>query len=153
MNKEYREGLQETFEINFSSETIAGMSAALLLRNNIYEILLAVGRRISDEQDTLGRQFENFPLFMMAKSVVWTDEFNIDYLFMLYLLFNDEVGFYSIYSGFFEWDAISDERKIFILNRLQNKFDLKTGLLQREFVEQYTEYGILLKHQLPCFGV
>ncbi len=57
---------------------------------------------------------------MMAKTVVWTSEFNIDFIIILYLVFNDEVGFYSIYEAFFNWDAINDECKIKILGELQN---------------------------------
>lgn len=146
LNQNYREGLQKTFAIEFSSETIVKMSASWLLRVNIQEILRAIGRRIQSGSDSLERRFENFPSFLMAKTVVWTSEFNIDFMFMLYLIFNDEVGFYSIYEAFFNWNAVSDECKINILEEFQNQFDMKTGLLKNDFVEQYKQYGNLLKH-------
>lgn len=67
-------------------------------------------------------------------------------MFMLYLVFYDQVGFYSIYKGFFEWDTLSPDCQIFVLEQLQNKFDIETGKLQTNFVEKYEEYGALLKH-------
>lgn len=146
LNQQYREELKRTFTIEFSSETIAKMSASLLLRMNIQGILLAVGRRIANGQVSLGNRFENFPSFVMAKSVVWTQEFDIDFLFMLYLIYNNEIGFYSVYKGFLDWDNLSNECKITVLGELQNKFDMGTGLLKTEFVEQYTQYGNLLKY-------
>lgn len=146
LNQNYRNSLQDTFTIEFSSETIVKMSASWLLRINVQEILRAIGRRIQRGSDFLERRFENFPSFMMAKSVVWTSEFNIDFMLILYLVFNDEVGFYSIYEAFFNWDAINDECKIKILGELQNQFDMKTGLLKDSFVKQYKQYENLLKH-------
>lgn len=146
LNQNYRNSLRDTFEIEFSSETITKMSASWLLRINVREILLAIGRRIQGGSNSLERNFENFPAFMMAKTVVWTSEFNIDFMFILYLVFNDEVGFYSIYESFFNWDSINDECKIKILAELQNQFDMKTGLLKGDFVEQYKHFENLLKH-------
>lgn len=154
LNEKYREGLKKTFETEFESETISKMSAALLMKINIRGILLAMGRRVVKEyhrkiekkNDLLEGKFENFPAFSMAKCTVWTLEFNVDYLFMLYLVFYDQVGFYSIYKGFFEWDTLSPDCQIFVLEQLQNKFDIETGKLQTNFVEKYEEYGALLKH-------
>lgn len=146
LNERYREELKETFALEFSSETIVKMSASWLLRMNIQGILLAIGRRIINDQTSLERRFENFPTYPMAKSVVWTREYNIDFLFMLYLIFNDEVGFYSIYMGFLDWNHTNTDCKNLILDELQNKFDLETGLLKEEFVLQCKQYATLLKH-------
>lgn len=146
LNQNYRDSLRDTFTIEFSSETIVKMSASWLLRINVQEILRAIGRRIQSGSDSLERRFENFPSFMMAKTVVWTSEFNVDFMLILYLIFNDEVGFYSIYEAFFDWDAINDECKINILGELQNQFDMKTGLLKDSFVKQYKQYENILKH-------
>lgn len=146
LNQNYRESLQETFVKEFSSETIAKMSASWLLRIHIQEILHAIGRRVQNESDSLERRFENFPSFITAKSVVWTSEFNIDFMLILYLIFNDEVGFYSIYEAFFDWNTINDEHKIIILGEFQNQFDIETGLLKNNFVERYKQFENLLKH-------
>lgn len=153
LNEKYREGLKKTFEIEFTSESISKMSAALLIKINIRGILLAMGRKVVKEyhrdikntRNSLGDIFENYPAFNMAKSTVWTLEFNIDYWFMLYLIFNDQVGFYS-FKAFFEWDTLSSDCQIFILEQLQNKFDIGTGKLQTSFVKEYEEYGALLRH-------
>lgn len=146
LNQNYRDSLRDTIAIEFSSETIVKMSASWLLRINVQGILRAIGRRIQSGSDSLERRFENFPSFMMAKTVVWTSEFNVDFMLILYLIFNDEVGFYSIYEAFFDWDAINDECKINILGELQNQFDMKTGLLKDSFVKQYKQYENILKH-------
>lgn len=146
LNQNYRDSLRDTFAIEFSTETIVKMSASWLLRINVQEILRAIGRRIQSGSDSLERRFENFPSFMMAKSVVWTLEFNVDFMLILYLVFNDEVGFYGIYEAFFNWGAINDECKISILEELQNQFDMETGLLKDDFVKQYKQYENLLEH-------
>lgn len=147
LNEKYRQGLLKTFNLEFSSASIAKMSTSLLIRIDIKEILFALGRRIIHGQDSLERRFENFPEYSMAKTVVWTQEFNITYMFMLYLIFYDEVGFYSIYSVFLQWDEINDnEKKIQILEHIQNKFDMTTGLLKKAFVDQCQEYEKVLNH-------
>lgn len=146
LNENYREGLKNTFVMEFSSETIVKMSASWLLRINIQEILRAIGRRIQSNSDLQERRFENFPSFMMAKNTVWTSEFNIDFMFMLYIIFNDEVGFYSIYEAFFDWQVMSDEDKINILGEFQKQFDIEIGLLKDGFVTQCKQYENLLRH-------
>ena len=146
LNENYREGLKNTFVMEFSSETIVKMSAPWLLRINIQEILRAIGRRIQSNSDLQERRFENFPLFMMAKTTVWTSEFNVDFMFILYIIFNDEVGFYSIYEAFFDWKVLSDDDKINILGEFQEQFDMETGLLKESFVTRCKKYENLLRH-------
>lgn len=148
LNQNYRNGLRDTFAMEFSSEIIVKMSAPLLLRINIQGILRAIGRRIQNGTDSLRKNFENYPSFMMAKTVIWTPEFDIDFMLILYLIFNDEVGVYSIYKTFFNWDNMNDECKITILEEFQNQFDVKTGLLEDGFIKQYKEYENLLKHSI-----
>lgn len=146
LNENYRENLKNTFVMEFSSQTITKMSAPWLMRINIYGILRAIGRRIQRNSELQNRRFENFPPFMMAKTSVWTSEFNIQFMFMLYIIFNDEVGFYSIYETFFDWKIISDEDKINILGEFQKQFDMETGLLNNKFVIQCKQYEDLLRH-------
>ena len=146
LTEDYREGLKDTFVMEFSSESIVKMSAPLLLRINIQEILCAIGRRVQRNPDSQERRFENFPQYMMAKTVVWTSEFDIDFMLMLFIIFNDEVRFYSIYECFFDWKSISDEYKINILREFQEQFDTKTGLLKDSFVTRCKEYENLLRH-------
>lgn len=116
------------------------------MRINIQEILRAIGRRIQSNSDLQERRFENFPLFMMAKTTVWTSEFNVDFMFILYIIFNDEVGFYSIYEAFFDWKVLSDDDKINILGEFQEQFDMETGLLKESFVTRCKKYENLLRH-------
>lgn len=147
LNKDYRDGLLKTFKLEFSSESIAKMSTSLLLRIDIKEILLALGRRIVRGKDALERRFENFPDYSMAKTVIWIPEFNITYMFMLYLIYYDEVGFYSIYSVFLQWEKITDnDKKVTLLEPIQNKFDMTTGLLKKAFVDQCQEYEKIVNH-------
>ena len=146
LNEKYRDELKVTFMQEFSTATLAKMNASWLLKVNIEEVLSAMGRRIVNNSEK-GKHFEYFPRFNMVKSVVWTQDFDIDFLFMLYLIYNDEVGIYSIYRHFIDWENTGEELKMAILKRMTSQFDLSSQLLKVEFVERYMAYAELLKHE------
>lgn len=145
LNEKYRNGLKDTFMQEFSTATIVKMNASWLLKVNIVEVLKAIGRRIINNIEN-GKQFEYFPGFTMVKSIVWTPDFDIDFLFMLYLIYNDEVGLYSIYRDFIDWKNTGEELKLVILKRMTSQFDFSSQLLKAEFAECYMAFAELLKH-------
>lgn len=145
LNENYREELKKTFITEFSSPSIPKMCAPRLLQMNIQGILSAFGRIIQKEVKSQDRRFEKFHPYMAAKTTVWTLEFNIDYMFMLYVIFIDEVGSYGI-ENFISWSDITAEDQRRIFGELLKKFDIDTGKLQECFMEQCKQYEDLIKH-------
>lgn len=145
LNPEYREMLKETFTQEISSATLEKRKVSQLLGLNIRSILRAIGRRI-ERQNNDGRKFEYFPEFMMVKKIVWTPNFDIEYLFILYLIYNDEVGYYSIYESCFDWKNIQEDKQFLVLSIMLEKFDKSNGLLKSDFVNECILYGKLLGH-------
>ena len=145
LNTEYREMLKETFTQEISSATLEKRKVSQLLGLNIRSILRAIGRRI-ERQNNDGRKFEYFPEFMMVKKIVWTPNFDIEYLFILYLIYNDEVGYYSIYESCFDWKNIQEDKQFLVLSVMLEKFDKSNGLLKSDFVNECILYGKLLGH-------
>ena len=145
LNPEYREMLKETFTQEISSATLKKRKVSELLGSNIRSILRAIGRRIERQNDD-GRKFEYFPEFMMVKKIVWTPNFDIEYLFILYLIYNDEVGYYSISESCFDWKNIQEDKQFLVLSIMLEKFDKSNGLLKSDFVNECILYGKLLGH-------
>ena len=145
LNENFRNELKETFMQSFSTSTIAKITAPWLLQINIEQKLVAIGGRIVRCSD-FEKRFEYFPPFMLAKSSIWTQEFNIDFLFMLYLIYYDEVGYYSIYGRFLQWDVLKNDMKLIVLKRMTQEFDLDKGILKEEFVEQCKKVGETFNH-------
>lgn len=145
LNPEYREMLKETFTQEISSATLKKRKVSQLLGSNIRSILRAIGRRI-ERQNNDGRKFEYFPEFMMVKKIVWTPNFDIEYLFILYLIYNDEAGYYSIYESCFDWKNIQEDKQFLILSIMLDKFDKSNRLLKSDFINEYMVYGKLLGH-------
>lgn len=96
LTAEYREELQKTFMQPITNATLKNFKISTLIKVNIEEILVSVGNRIS-KKSNFERRFEYYPPFMMVKTVVWTQEFNIKFMFMLYIIYHSEIGFYSLY--------------------------------------------------------
>jgi len=144
LTEKYREGLLKTFKLEFSSQSIDKMSASLLLRINIIDILSAMRRIICRPKSGMSR-FENSAEHLPWKNIVWTQEFDITFMFMLYFIFYDEFKFYNLNNSLFNFENINDDKlKINILKKFQSKFNEQTGLLKQTFIEQYSKYGAVL---------
>lgn len=81
LTAEYREELQKTFMQPITNATLKNFKISTLIKVNIEEILVSVGNRIS-KKSNFERRFEYYPPFMMVKTVVWTQEFNIKFMFI-----------------------------------------------------------------------
>ncbi|MGI6502259.1 MAG: hypothetical protein ACOX1S_15580 [Anaerostipes sp.] len=141
LNPGYRKQLEETFELEFSSETMARMSAPILIERNIESLLYAIGRRIVAGKEFDDRRFEYFPGFTMVKSVIWTREFNVEYYFLMYVIFYDDVFYHDVYKGFIDIEGMSNEEKEALLKCLQDFFEFKTSLLKASFLDECRMYG------------
>ena len=145
LTPEYRSELRNTFEQNFSSESIADINTVSLLTINIISFLQAMGKRLTNSIALQKRIFEYYPPYASAKTVVWTDKFDIEYFFILYIIFYDKIEFYDIYSDFLPLQNIDGIKKEQILLNLQNCFDSTTELLDSNFYNACKEYSSILK--------
>lgn len=146
LSRNYREELQQTFKLDFSTNEAGIINTAVLLRKNILNILIALARRIAKEQKKSSVNLENVSTNLDVKTLIWTRSFDVDFLFMLYLIYNDEIGMYRIYEDLFDGAKLSDEDKMFALKQFQDKFDIETGLMNKFFVEQCIELGSIVGH-------
>ena len=142
---EYREELKKTIMQPITNATLKNFKISFLVRENIEEILVSVGNRISKKSD-FERRFEYYPPFMMVKTVVWTQEFNIKFLLMLYIIYHSEIGFYYLYKRFIDWDNIDEKFKLEILNHIIHEFDYESRTLKKEFQEECLQLGAVLEH-------
>ena len=83
---------------------------------------------------------------MMVKTVVWTQEFNIKFMFMLYVIYHSEIGFYSLYGRFMDWDNLDGKSKLEILSHITHEFDYNSRTLKNEFQEECLQFSVVLEH-------
>ena len=145
LTAEYREELQKTFMQPITNATLKNFKISTLIKVNIEEILVYVGNRIS-KKSNFERRFEYYPPFMMVKTVVWTQEFNIKFMFMLYIIYHSEIGFYSLYGRFMDWDNLDGKSKLEILNHITHEFDYNSRTLKNEFQEECLQFSVVLEH-------
>lgn len=145
LTREYREELRATFMRPITNATLKQFKISAFIKANIEQVLVSVGERISRRSD-FERRFEYYPPFMMAKTAVWTQDFNINFLFKLYIVYFGEIGFYSLYGRFIQWGTVDDKLKLYILNHITKEFDLEQGTLKRRFEDECLELSAVLEH-------
>lgn len=145
LTAEYREELQKTFMQPITNATLKNFKISTLIKVNIEEILVSAGNRIS-KKSNFERRFEYYPPFMMVKTVVWTQEFNIKFMFMLYVIYHSEIGFYSLYGRFMDWDNLDGKSKLEILSHITHEFDYNSRTLKNEFQEECLQFSVVLEH-------
>jgi len=143
LSQEYRSQLRKTLEIETNTQTISAMKFSHLLDRNIEKVMAAIGRRIN-KFDDLERKFEYFPPFSMTKSVVWTEEFNVTFYLALFVLYSNEIGYYSPYKYYMDWEALNDREKLSILTKMTQKYNLKDATFKKAFVKECMELGEIL---------
>lgn len=145
LSEEYRNSLQMLYKtpIELTPTDIRGINQ--LIYKEIQGILHAMVRRISKDEDALGELFELYKQ-MVFKNVIWTEEFNINYCFMLYLIYYSRVM--AELGAFVNVCKLADDKKDAILFELQNKFDMQSKNLTVNFKDKCMEYGEFLEHPL-----
>lgn len=145
LREDYRENIKKLFQTDISTPNIGGVNMGMLIKMNIEGILCAIALRIKEE-DEFARTFEYFPPYIGAKSTVWTKTFDIRFMFFVYMLYNDEVGFYSLYGRFFKWKEMNNVSKLEILNELMRLFDYNKGVLKKNIIDDIKKLADLMKY-------
>lgn len=145
LSQDFRENLHETLNIDVNTQTLSELKFFHLLENNIASIMKAIGRRI-ENADELESRFEYFPPFSIIKNVIWTEEFNVIFFFELFIVFSDQVGYYSPYNYFMDWENIDDRNKLSILTIMTRKYDLERAVFLEQFVNECIKLGELFDH-------
>lgn len=142
---EYRKELQKTIMQPITNATIQNYKLSELIKENIEGILVSVGDRIG-KKSVFERRFEYYSHIVKVKPVVWTQEFNIKFLFMIYIIYYGEIGFYSLYKKFMKWDKIEDRYRLEILKCFTREFDYESRRLKYEFQQECLEFSTALEH-------
>lgn len=145
LSEEFRNKLKGTLRTEVSTQTLSSLKFSSLLERNIEEVMSAIGKRIN-LVDGLERLFEYFPPFSMTKRVIWTKGFNVTFFLALFVIFSDEIGYYSPYKYFIDWENLDDKSKLSILMKMTQKYDLREIIFEEKFVDECRELGELLEH-------
>lgn len=144
LKKDYREDIKKLFQTYIGTPNIVKLNIAMLIKMNIEGIICAIACRI-EKKDKFTTTFEYFPPYIKAKSVVWTKKFNIKFMFLIFILYNDEVGFYSLYGRFFEWNKMDNIAKLEVLNEFMSFFDYSKGVIKRDIVDEIGKMADLMQ--------
>ncbi|RGY05433.1 hypothetical protein DXA56_09825, partial [Blautia obeum] len=90
--------------------------------------------------------FEASTDFIIAKYKIWTKEFNVKFLFMLYCQYYDLIGGFCELSEFFSWNEFPESEKNYTLKELAAFFDRETVLLKESFIKECKQLGELYNH-------
>lgn len=145
LNQNYRENIKKLFQTDITTPNIVPLNLATLIKMNIEGVICAIACRI-EKEDEFTRTFEYFPPYMMAKSVIWTEVFNIKFMFLVFMVYNYEVGFYSLYERFFQWKKMNISAKLKILNEFMSFFEKNTGVLKRDIINEIEELADLMQY-------
>ena len=124
---------------------ISGLRASFLLEENLENILRSFQYRIP-EDISITDTFEASTDFIIAKYKIWTKDFNVKFLFMLYCQYYDLIGCFYKLSDFFQWNGMLGTEKDALLKLLNGFFDKGTGLLKEEFIKECKQLGELYNH-------
>lgn len=143
--EEYRKRIRKLLTMTIKDDMISGLKVSFLLENNLENILQGFKYRIPDDV-SITRTFEACTDFSVVKLIIWTKEFNIKFVFILYCQFFDLVGNFYKLSDFFQWGELLEKEKDDILSLLCEFFVSETGLLQESFIKECNQLGELYNH-------
>lgn len=142
--EEYRKNVRQLVEIEVSDNVINGLKASTVFGINIEKVVESFGYRIPKDLSIVN-SFEAYADFMKVKCKIWTEEYNIKFLFMTYCVYFDQVGFYGI-TAFLRWAEYTNDTKDKILKNFREYFEKDSGLLQENFVSECRQLGELYNH-------
>lgn len=142
--QDYRVDIKRLFKSDITTSNIMRLNIGMLIKMNIEGVLCAIARRI-EKDDEFTNTFEYFPPYTMAKLVVWTKEFNIRFMFLVFMLYHDEVGIYSLFGRFFDWKEMTNATKLKILNEIMNFFDYDAGVLKKDIINEIGKLAELMQ--------
>lgn len=144
LTNQYREELKNLIlnDINFPNVAILNLS--IIVKMNIQGILKALANRI-EANNNYTNKYEYFSMEFVAKSAIWTEEFDIRFFFMLYLIYNRKVAHISLLAFFKDWDVIDNNRKKKIIYEMKSLFDLTSYKLSYSTIEMLESLATLFK--------
>lgn len=143
--EEYRKRIRNLLDTTIKDDKISGLRVSFLLEINLERILQSFQYRIPKDISVTDT-FEANTDFVFAKCRIWTKEYNIKFLFMLYCQYYDSVGDFFKLSDFFNWNKFSEKEKNYILKNLNNFFHEQVGLLKKSFLKECKQLGKLYNH-------
>lgn len=150
--EEYRKRIRNLLNVTIRDNTIAGLKTSFLLETNLKNILQSFQYRVPEDISVVDT-FEASADYVFAKEKIWTKEFNIKFLFMLYCQYYDLDGDYFEPSDYLNWKEFTEKEKGRILKRLNTFFDEKTGLLQQAFIKECRQLGELYNHNYDIMNI
>lgn len=143
--EEYRKKIRNLLYTTITDDMISGLRASFLLEENLENILISFQYRVPKDI-SITDTFEANTDFIIAKYKIWTKDFNVKFLFMLYCQYYDLIGCFYKLSDFFQWNGMLGTEKDAILKLLNGFFDKETGLLKEEFIKECKQLGELYNH-------
>jgi len=150
--EEYRKRIRNLLNVTIRDNTIAGLKTSFLLETNLKNILQSFQYRVPEDISVVDT-FEASADYVFAKEKIWTKEFNIKFLFLLYCQYYDLDGDYFEPSDYLNWKEFTEKEKGRILKRLNTFFDEKTGLLQQAFIKECRQLGELYNHNYDIMNI
>lgn len=150
--EEYRKRIRNLLNIVIRDNIINGLRASFLLETNLENILKSFQYRIPEDIPVVDT-FEASADFVIAKEKIWTKEFNIKFLFMLYCQYYDLYGYFFKLSDFLDGNEFTEEEKGRTLKKLNTFFDKETGLLQQSFIKECRQLGELYNHNYELTNI
>lgn len=146
-SREYRENIRNLFQHEITDSMVSRLKASRILEGNISGVLEAFKKRIPVDVAQAGN-FEAYPDFIMAKQLVWSEEFNILFFMILYCLYYKEgIGIYAP-TSYLDWNNYSGSVKKSILRYILELYDLNTGTFKHSFVNECEMAGELFERML-----
>ena len=140
LNEDYRNSLKDLFLLTISDKTNKKFKFSDLAADHIKAIVPAVAKRI-EKKDKIEQSFDfSITDYLCIKNTVWTDNFTVEFLLMLYLIYYTRLLPVSFIALFNEWDKVRDE----VVNVIWDKFDLSTMKIKEEFRNQCNQFAQLL---------
>ena len=143
--EEYRKGIRELLDTTITDDIISGLRISFLLEENLENIVQSFKYRIPKDI-SITDTFEASTDFIIAKYKIWTKEFNVKFLFMLYCQYYDLIGGFYELSEFFSWNDFPESEKNYTLKELAAFFDRETVLLKESFIKECKQLGELYNH-------
>ncbi|WP_147363089.1 hypothetical protein [Anaerobutyricum hallii] len=98
--EEYRKKIRDLLYTTITDDMISGLRASFLLEENLENILRSFQYRVPKDISVTDT-FEASTDFIIAKYKIWTKDFNVKFLFMLYCQYYDLIGCFYKLSDFF----------------------------------------------------
>ena len=142
--EKYRKNIRQLVDTVVSDNMINGLKISFLLEADIERVLKSFGYRIPKDLPIVN-SFEASADFIQVKYKIWTEEYNVKFFFMMYCMYYDHVGIYSVFS-FLQWDKYTNETKNKIVKLFVKCFDKDSGLLNDAFLSECRQLVELYNH-------